>query len=333
MLRPSLGAIALLLVLPAFLTPTTADGAPTLAWEKLQVATYQGEPVYATLVAPVDVAPTVLVVFAHGIGNTVEGAWLGHMEETASHGVAVVATNYRDNNGFPTLRGAEDTNAAALAALAKYPSVGTVILLGVSMGGSVSGTAIAENLVRADGVTPLYDYWIDVEGVSNVIETYSEARAVNYVEAYQGLERDAGGSPDQVPQEYVRRSPALRAHEMRIKGAILVHSVNDGTVPYNQGVEMEAALAAAGIPTEFHTLLREAPGQSEGTTGTGRIFGLAGAPDPSEASGAHLSGHAWEGDRGSLVMSTAFERLFALIAGATVTGHTATLVDGGPVLA
>lgn len=331
MMRRILGALALLSLLTApFATPTLADGAgpspQTLVTEKFPVAVYEGEPVNATLMYLSGTAPEFLVVFAHGVGNSVEGAWLGHMEETALKGAAVVASNFRDNNGFPTLRGAEDTNVAAKAALARFPSVTTVILLGVSMGGSVSGVAIAEGPVRADGSTPLYDYWIDVEGVSNVFETYYQAKAVGHYAA-QGLERDAGGSPDQVPAEYARRSPALRAHEMPLKGAVVIHSVNDGTVPYNQGQEMAAALAAAGVPTEFHTLLRERFDHTEGTTGTGRIFGFAGQEDPSETTGAHLSGHAWEGDRESLVMTVAFERLFALLDGGAIT-HGATVVDG-----
>lgn len=321
---------AFLLVVPA-LAPATLGGTLATRTESFAVVTADGLTVEGVLVYPATGYPSALVVFAHGYGQTVRGAWLDHMHETAGHGAAVVAVDYRDNLGFPVLRGAEDANAAAKAAFARFPQVPCVYLLGVSMGGAVSGVAIAERPHRvgppcvpdAFGVRerPLYDGWIDVEGVSDLFETYYEARAVGHP-AQAGIERDAGGPAESVPEEYVRRSPALRAGEMRIPWAVVVHAVDDGTVPYDQGALMAGALRRAGVPVESHGVLREKAGQDEGTTGTAVLAGASpvalsvrGERDPSEVAGLHLAGHAWEGDRGSTVMTVALERLFSLLHG------------------
>ncbi|HWG91835.1 MAG TPA: prolyl oligopeptidase family serine peptidase [Candidatus Thermoplasmatota archaeon] len=306
--------IALLLV--ALLLPGTSVGSPPsgITTEWVIVPTEGGATVDGYLAYPTSGTPTTLVVMAHGVGNTVQGAWTGHVEETASHGAVALAINFRDNLGFPVMQGAEDLNNAALQTLARFPTIDTVVLFGVSMGGAVSGTALTLEAERAPGV-PLWDYWFDIEGVSNLFETYYQAKAVGH-SAAAGIERDAGGSPEQVPAAFVARSPALNAHKMGyLKGAFLVHALNDGTVPYNQGREMQAGLTAAGVTTEFVTILGEERDHTEGTTGTGRIFGLAKLPDPSEVSTLHLAGHAWEGDREARVMAYGFERLFALLAG------------------
>ncbi|HVL48678.1 MAG TPA: alpha/beta fold hydrolase [Candidatus Thermoplasmatota archaeon] len=307
-------ALALALLAPALATAHGNHGAAPIAIEDFEVVTADGSTVKGKLAYPTDRAPTQLVVFAHGRGQTVVGAWMGHIAETAREGVAVVAVDFRDNLGFPTMWGAEDTNAAALKAFGLFPSVTRVHLVGVSMGGAISGVAAAEKPLRPDG-SPLYDTWITIEGVSNVFETYYAARAIGDPAA-AGMERDAGGKAEEVPLEYARRSPAMRAHDLAyLEGVFLVHALNDGTVPYDQSVELAAALRGVGLPVEFATVLREKPGQDEGTTGTWRISNAAGQADPSETSGLHLAGHAWEGDRGSTVMTVGLERLFALLEG------------------
>ena len=51
--------------------------------------------------------------------------------------------------------------------------------MGVSMGGNMSGLALAlagaNDITRSNG-KPLFDYWIDVEGSVNLVETYMAAR-------------------------------------------------------------------------------------------------------------------------------------------------------------
>lgn len=305
------GALVVLSMLAFAVIPATAEE-PVVVMEELVMTTRDGTNVTGRLAYVNGTDPTTLVVMVHGQGNTVEGAWLGHIRETASHGVAVVAVNFRDNMGFPAMQGAEDTIDATHLAKARFPSVTRVLLFGVSMGGCISGIAAAE----APG---LYDYWFNVEGVANLYETYAEAKGVGHPAA-AGIERDAGGTPQQVPTEYARRSPALRASDLAyLDGVFMVHAVNDGLVPYDQAIEMNAALHAANIPTMFVTVGRENPDHTTHTTGTGQIARLVGINDPNEWNTlglkAHLAGHSWEGDRDSIVMREAFTALFDVIHG------------------
>lgn len=281
-----------------------------------------------------DENPTRLVVFAHGINHEVSESWVPHMRreirladflQNQPGSVAFVSTNYRDNLGFPALRGAHDTIAATLHMLDRFPSIETVYLFGVSMGGAVSGTAIAESadlgggsIFTEDG-SPLFDYWLDVEGVSSLVETYTEAAAAaaatgneTAMAAQAGIERDTGGTPVQCPLAYERRSPVFQAALMKqagIRAATVVHAINDGLVPHNQGREMAGALTTALIPTQFFTVTRVFPLQNPGSTGTGTLG--AGEVDPL----LNLAGHASEKDAFHPVMRTAFEQLRKMLDG------------------
>lgn len=281
-----------------------------------------------------EAAPKRLVVFAHGIGHEVSASWVPHMRRQIQAArflpqnpgdVVFLSTNYRDNFGFPALRGAHDTIAATLQVLERFPSIETVYLMGVSMGGSVSGTAIAESIDLQSGgrfsdvKEPLFDYWITVEGVSNLVETYSEAQAaVQAVDndtarrAVEGIERDTGGTPAECPHAYTRRSPMYHAATMKaggLKAATVIHPVNDGLVPHNQGRQMAAALTTATIPTQFFTITRVHPWQDNGTTGTETL--LLGDADPY----LNLAGHASESDPIHPVMVTAFQQLRKMLDG------------------
>jgi hypothetical protein len=271
-------------------------------------------------------SPTRLVVFAHGIGHTVRKSWLPHMLreirlaqslENNPGDVAFVSTDYRDNLGFPTLRGAHDTVAATLYAMEKFPSIETVYMYGVSMGGSISGTAIIESkAVTADG-SSLYDYWLDVEGVSQLIETYTEAAAVASIsetaaQAKAGIERDTGGTPVTCPLAYARRSPAYHAAEMKLAGiraATVIHAVNDGLVPHNQGRLMASGLTTSLIPTQFFTIVGIPAYQDPGSTGTGTLG--AGDLDPY----LNLAGHGSEAQAYHPVMRVAFENMRKMLDG------------------
>ena len=258
--------------------------------------------------------PTRLVVLCHGYGHNVEDSWTQHVRSTVREDTAVVTTNYRDNLRFPTLRGAHDTIAATLLAKERFPTIDTVYLLGVSMGGAVSGTALTESVnVTADG-SLLYHYWIDVEGVSNLAETWSEATAVGQtgnefgLQAAADIEDDTGGTPATVPAEYNRRAPLQRVSEMGplatgggLRAVTVVHATYDGTVPYNQGQEMARASTDAGIPTQFFTVLRHAPGQNPGSV------------LPNTPSG--FAGHGSEADPNHPVIRTGFEQLELMLDG------------------
>jgi acetyl esterase/lipase len=297
--------------------PGDKDG-KSLVVEAITVATGDNETVSGLLGYMKGTQPTRLVVFCHGYGHTVEGSWRHHVERTVREDTAVITVNYRDNLAFPVLKGAQDTIAATLLAKARFPSVETVYLLGISMGGAISGTAITESMEVTEDGTSLYHYWVDVEGVSMLHETWGAAKAIGH-DAAEQIEDDAGGMPMDVPEEYVRRSPALRTQEMAeggLRAAVVVHGFNDGLVPYNQGREMAQALLAAGIPVQMFNVVRDSDGQTSGTTGTGAIFGAVTGEDPNDTFGLNLSGHGTESDYGHPVIRTGFEQLELLLDGA-----------------
>lgn len=246
--------------------------------------------------------PKALIVMCHGYGNTVDGAWRTHLSVAAGKGYLAVAMDY--SPFFDVDRGAAESNAAALD-LAGRHGLATVVLLSVSMGGAVCGTALAEAPQRPDG-SDLYDWWFQVEGVSMLHETWAEAFAIGHPAAGQ-IEAETGGTPLEVPLEYARRSFALRPLDVRdhVRGIVTIHAANDGLVPHNQGREAAATLRAAGVPLDFYTVLRGDPAE-QGTTGTGAL----GLPNPLD-----LAGHAWEGSQTHPVMRAALARMYDLLAG------------------
>ena len=104
--------------------------------------------------------------------------------------------------------GAVASIAATKAFEQACPFVKTIVAYGISMGGNTSGLAAASHATRHDG-RPLFDYWWDIEGATNVIETYAGARALAAtgnafaVGAQQDIEAEMGGPIEAQPQAYV----------------------------------------------------------------------------------------------------------------------------------
>ncbi len=322
--RPILAVAVALLFIPHL----TAVG----QWQPDETWTLRDEPwldrhdvshatVDAFLAYPAD--PTgvdTLVVMAHGYRHNATGSWWPHMQAVVSHGAAAVAMDFRDNSGFPVLRGAQDMNLATEGALARLAGAGfaieRVIAFGVSLGGAISGTAVAES--------DLYDIWFDVEGVTQLHETWAEARAA-LPAAADAIERDTGCPFHACPEEFARRSPAQRAADFTDLDAVyIIHALYDGLVPYDQGAQMAAALAHEGVNTRFVTVLRGEEGTDQDTTPGSHALG---AENPVEQTHG-LSGHGTESDATQAVMATSFELLWDLLAGApTPEGFTNQVVD------
>lgn len=273
--------------------------------------------------------PEGLVVFGHGYGHT-SASWVGHMTRAANdHGVAAVAMDYRgiqispDSNGdgLPESRGWNARKGAAdLVAAAQHfeklcPGIETITIFGVSMGANMTGLAVAEQATRSDG-SPLFDYWFDIEGAVNVIETYLGARALAPVNgtaanAYADIEAEMGGPIENDPAPYLDRAVVTHADEIGasgVKGVVLVHGLDDGLVPYNQSREMSSLLLEAGVPLDFYTVGRRSPESEQETTATGYVGGQL---DPDYKS--PLAGHASEKSTTHIIMVTAFERLWQLM--------------------
>ncbi|MGH2728301.1 MAG: alpha/beta hydrolase family protein, partial [Actinomycetota bacterium] len=190
---------------------------------------------------PAAAAPYQLVVMFPGHGND-SCAWRSHLQQVAARGAIAVAMDYTrqtpvENYGWFVREGAAFSIAAAKHFMAAYPSITRVIALGVSMGGNSSGLAVASSeAVRADGA-PLFDYWVDIEGVNNLIEEYLIARAIAPVNegaalAQQEIEEENGGPLEAMPDRYAEITNIARAQDMRgLTGAVIVHGLDDGLVP------------------------------------------------------------------------------------------------------
>lgn len=282
--------------------------------------------------------PTGLVVFAHGYGHT-SFSWKEHLKNAARRRLVAVAMDYRgitispdaNNDGLPESRGwnamtgARDSIAAARYFDARCPSVKRVGIMGVSMGGNISGLAVALS-------KGLFDYWVDVEGAVNMTETYLEARAAaganeTAKNAYADIEAETGGPIEEDPEPYLERTVVARVDDIKasgLAGVVVVHAIDDGLVPYNQSRELAALLKAENIPTDFYTVSRRSPESERETTLSGHVVGRL---DPNYTS--PLAGHASEKSQTHIVMVTAFERLWSLMRGRAPGPYNEYHVDGG----
>jgi acetyl esterase/lipase len=296
---------------------------------------------------PDTAAPTQLVVMFHGHGND-SCSWRNHLRDAAARGAVAVAIDYVrhdvsvpylpepvHNYGWFMREAAADSIAAARYFLASYPSITQVFAFGISMGGNASGLAVASpDAVRADQ-SPLFDYWIDVEGANNLIEEYQVIRAVAPVNtdaqlAQQEIEEENGGTLEEQPAAYAELTNVSRAPDMAsLRGAVIVHGVDDGLVTTDQSPQMAAALNAVGVPAHLYTavLCGEAECGSNATAiAADPIFAQLGQPYP-----AAFAGHGWEGSDTHVVIATGFTQLWGLMAGDTVQpGATVVGLGTGP---
>jgi hypothetical protein len=294
-------------------------------------------------VAPkADSGPKGLVVFSHGhTASPIQ--WFGQMARVAQRdGLIAIAMYYpgelildppKDDTtfGWRVREGAQAGIAAAQAFLDACPGIrrDTFVDYGVSMGGNTSGLIAAAGATRPGTHRPLFDYWFDIEGVTNVIETYLEATLVAQIgnktgiQAKREIEQENGGTPAQQPARYADLAVLTHAPQIKaggIKGVVLVHGIDDGTVPYDQTPEMNAALTLAGVPTDMYSVATKTPGSESGST----LDGLLPVPHDSP-----FAGHGGEGSQTQLVIQTglaALDRLFQRHD--APSGHRAFLVDG-----
>lgn len=282
-------------------------------------------------------APKALVVFAHGYRNTSD-SWVDHLVVAArDHQAVAVAMDYTGTGpgpsyrGMPLAAGAADTIKAAQY-FSQTCNLDRVYLLGVSMGGAVSGLAVAE------GPVGLFDHWIDVEGMVNITETYAEATAAAPSGEYVAGARDdireetSGGSP----VELARRTIVARTGDIAasgVDGVTVVHAVADGLVPYDQSLELVAALRAQMVPTTFFTIARRSSSETAATANGRSYNDEEDTTVPSYIPGSRpyindFSGHAWEGSPTHSVMRTALGALWGLVDGGPYPTGSTVVYDG-----
>jgi pimeloyl-ACP methyl ester carboxylesterase len=290
-----------------------------------------------------DTAPQGLVVFSHGYGHS-SHSWKHHLRRVADQlDVIAVAMDYRgltflttekapgvpDTQGWDVTKGAEDGIAAARH-FEEHCELDTIVNYGVSMGGNTSGLIAATDVRRGNG-DPVFDYWVDIEGATNVSETYTGARLLAPFNAFAAqaksdIETEMGGTFEQQPATYLDRSVVTRTKDMKragLKGVVLVHGVDDGLVTYDQSRQMQAALRAVGIPAQMFTVVLKSDESERETTLTGY---LGSQLDPNYRS--PLAGHASEMSTTHIVSATGFERLAAIFAGDVPTCTHEYVVDG-----
>lgn len=316
--------------LPAGCTDDGAAARPLA----VDVDTAEGVQTARGAIAFPEAAPTALVVFAHGYGHS-SASWIGHMNWAADElGAVALAMDYRGTQqlpadgevggtrGWQVREGAADSNAAALAVLAACSDIEEVVLFGVSMGANTAGLALAAQPTRADE-SPLYDWWINVEGAANVVETYLAARTLAASgnafanNAVEDIEREVGGPIEADPQGYVDLAVVSNAEAIAasgVKGVFHVHGVEDGLVPYDQSRELQAALLAAsrGVAQEFWTALRRDPdGPDPDEAQTNATDYALNPADPTYES--PFVGHGSEASADNDVMRFSLDRLQALL--------------------
>lgn len=262
--------------------------------------------------------PVTLVIFGHGYGH-ISDSWVAHMNRAASeHNVVAVTMDYRgsykdadgNNRGWFVKEGADDMIAATELFQKLCPSIKTTVIFGVSMGGNSTGLAVARSAeLRNQQGGPFFDYWFDIEGAVDVVETYAGASVLAPVNdfaanAVADIEDEMNGTFADDPEGYADLAVVSHIDQIAaadLKGIVLVHAIEDGLVPYNQSREFVPMLVANGVPTEMYTAVRH-----EGETGT-TLTGYSG--DHSSP----FAGHASEASTRHIVMSTALSRLWELV--------------------
>lgn len=359
--RRSLVAAALsaALVVSGLIAPATAKKAKKPKKPKKNVCmdavdeakpltlTVEGEEATGAYALPA-AAPKNLVVFAHGYGHT-SASWAHHMQTAAKdHGALAVTMDYRgieispdssgdglpESRGWNAMKGAQDLIAAAQHFDGKCKSIEQVTLMGVSMGANMSGLALAltgaNDIKRANG-KPLFDYWVDVEGSVNLIETYLAARAAGAANATAAnaktdIEQETGGPIEGNEDAYLERTVVYRMDDIAasgVRGAVVLHGLDDGLVPYNQGREMATRFREIDVPTEMVTIGMKSEESERETTASGHVLSNV---DPNYRS--PLAGHASEKSTTHIVMVTAFDRLWKILEGNAPTSASESFVSG-----
>lgn len=343
----AIGLLASFVVLLLALTGTAQAETPACTGEPTSVQTLNitvgGVPTYGYYSLP-STTPRGIVVLGHGYPTTAH-SMLPLMPGIAQRdGVIVVAMDYHGtvdlegptgatSRGWKVSEGAADSIAATRlfnsTCQGLSPTRFVNSAFGISMGGNMTGLAVSEQATRADG-SPLFDYWFDVAGVTDVPEIYTDATLISLLplggiqttgaNAKADIEAEMG-SPILNLGTYLNRSPALRASQMKssgLKGVVVAHGVLDGEVTSDQSDQMVAALAAAGIPTDYSTSVFKAPETPPGLTLDGDVLGLIpGYVSP-------FAGHV-----NAIVLDAALARLDALYQeGVAPSGLKLTLVDG-----
>ena len=277
--------------------------------------------------------PKALIAFAHGYQQTAAGAWATHLEQAAQHGYVAFAPDYP---GWQVNEGAAELISASRFFLSQCKTIHEVVLLGVSMGGNSSGLAVAADARKPHG-GPLFDDWIDVEGVSNLAEEYTLASAAagasaTAASAKQDIETECHGTPDKNPGCYQELTLTTRPQDIQasgVKSVVMIHAVEDGEVPSNQTRELSSELRGLGVTTDVFDVLRKTASADDHNPDHQETTITSDAGQPALTAADPFAGHTWEGSSDSAVMGTSLTLLWDLLAGKYSPATLDHVVDPG----
>jgi acetyl esterase/lipase len=232
------------------------------AWTELQnvsFPTVNGQSELLDVYSPEGSAPAggrPVIVAIHG------GAWrrldkdaYGRRvaEGFVHEGYVVVAPNYvLSSPGNPTWPvNFEDVQAAVRWVRSDAPTLGInpneIVAMGESAGANLAaslGTYSTQN-TTVDGVSAAVDAVVAVSTPADLTTLYTESR-VGGPAAAEFL----GGSPEQVPANYIAASPIDHVSEGD-PPMLLIHGLQDHVIPVSQSQELAAALSTAGVRNEL----------------------------------------------------------------------------------
>ncbi len=264
-------------------------------------------------------SPRALVVVAHGY-NWAADSWKSKLAKIAADDRAVavapdirglrtvrVENGFKKTRGIPVRIGVADLIAYARS-YAKRCDLKTIVLAGYSIGGTYSGNALMKKPKRSNG-KPLFDWYVGMEAIEDVFAEFQLAKALPNDAFVQGAVADAkdelGGTIDEKPAAYHAVNPIEHVDRIKasgLRGAFLVHGIDDGLVLYSQATDMTKALRKAGIKTDLWTARKRRPGDEPDT----QLSARAGNPGPD-------SGHASDTATHHLVPSTGLRVIHDLI--------------------
>ncbi len=180
--------------------------------------------------------PISAIVYNRG-GNSNMGFLTG--EEIASMCVAsnrvVIASQYRGANGAEgkdEFGGADLEDVTSLIDLCekefRFINLENLCMVGVSRGGMMS-YMVAKEDKRVKGV-------VAVSAVTDLAASYNEREDMKNI-----LHSAIGGSPEELPEEYAKRSAVNWANELDVP-VFIIHSKSDELVSYSQAKEMNELL-------------------------------------------------------------------------------------------
>ena len=182
-----------------------------------------------------------------------------------------IENGFRKTRGIPVRKGVADLIAYGRSYQSRC-KVKTVVLAGYSLGAAYSGNALMKKPKRAGG-KPLFDYFVGMEAIQDIFQEFQLAKALPNDAFVQGAVADAaaelGGTIDEKPAAYHAVNPIEHVDRIKasgLRGAFLVHGVDDGLVLYQQSVDMTKALREAGIKTDLWSAGKRRPGDEPDTT-------------------------------------------------------------------